>query len=320
MVIPDGAAGLGNVGNARLSGPLHVVAKGEEGVAANSDAGLSGDPSLLFLRGQDLGADLKGVLPHAVGQHVLILVGGVDVNGVVPVRAADVVHELQTQHLGMLAQIPVVRLLACQTGAVDAALLACAHADGLTVLHVADGVGLGVFQSDEGHDHVDLGSLRKLLVFRDDVGQHLPVDHKVIAALLEGDAEHILVLRGGGDVVRVDLDHVVAALLLGFQNFQRLVGIAGGDDAVGYLALEVLGGGGVADVGESGPVTVGAQAVSTPGADIGAGDGRELGGVIHEVDLPVHLAQGPSYGGAGGGNVLKAGGGGQAGGGLQFLH
>ena len=202
----------------------------------------------------------------------------------------------------------------------DAALLACAHADGLTVLHIADGVGLGVFQSDEGHDHVDLGSLRKLLVFRDDVGQHLPVDHKVIAALLEGDAEHILVLHGGGDVVRVDLDHVVAALLLGFQNFQRLVGIAGGDDAVGHLALEVLGGGGVADVGESGPVTVGAQAVSAAGADISAGDGGELGGVIHEVDLPVHLAQGPSHGGTGGGDVLEAGGGGQAGGGLQFLH
>ena len=55
MVIPDGAAGLGNVGHAGLSGPLHIVAEGEEGIAANSDAGLRGDPRLLFLRGQDLG-------------------------------------------------------------------------------------------------------------------------------------------------------------------------------------------------------------------------------------------------------------------------
>ena len=47
MVIPDGAAGLGNVGHAGLSGPLHIVAEGEEGIAANSDAGLRGDPRLL---------------------------------------------------------------------------------------------------------------------------------------------------------------------------------------------------------------------------------------------------------------------------------
>ena len=46
----------------------------------------------------------------------------------------------------MLAQIPDVRLVAGQAGAVDAGLLAGAHADGLAVLGVADRVGLGVFQ------------------------------------------------------------------------------------------------------------------------------------------------------------------------------
>ena len=50
------------------------------------------------------GLDGEGVLPHAVGQHVLILVGDVDVDGVVPVGPADAVHERQGQHLGMLAQ------------------------------------------------------------------------------------------------------------------------------------------------------------------------------------------------------------------------
>ena len=51
---------------------------------------------------------------------------------------------------GMLAQIPDVRLVARQARAVDAALLAGAHADGLSVLDIADGVGLGVFQGDQG--------------------------------------------------------------------------------------------------------------------------------------------------------------------------
>ena len=34
-------------------------------------------------------------------------------------------------------QLPVVGFLACQAGAVDAALLACAHTDGLAVLHLS---------------------------------------------------------------------------------------------------------------------------------------------------------------------------------------
>ena len=100
MVIANRAARLSDVLHAGLAGPLHVVTKGEEGVAAHGHAGLGGDPGLLFLGGQDLGLDLEGVLPHAVGQDVLVFVGGVDVDGVVPVGAADVVHELEAQHLG----------------------------------------------------------------------------------------------------------------------------------------------------------------------------------------------------------------------------
>ncbi len=44
MVVPDGAAGLGDIGHAGLSGPLYVVAKGEEGVGAHGHAVLGGDP------------------------------------------------------------------------------------------------------------------------------------------------------------------------------------------------------------------------------------------------------------------------------------
>ena len=69
----------------------------------------------------------------------------------------------------MLAEVPVVRLVPCQTGAVDAALLAGAHPDSLPVLHIAHGVGLGVFEGDEGHDHIDLGLLGQVLVLGDQV-------------------------------------------------------------------------------------------------------------------------------------------------------
>ncbi len=92
------------------------------------------DPGASFPRRSDgAGCSVK-VSATRRRQHVLLLVGGVDVDGVVAVGTADVVEELQRQHLRMLAQLPVVGLVARQTGAVDAALLARAHADGLAVL------------------------------------------------------------------------------------------------------------------------------------------------------------------------------------------
>ena len=319
MVVPDGAAGLDDVAHAALAGPLHVVAEGEEGVGAHGNAGLGGDPRLFLLRGEHLGLNFEGVLPHALGQHVLVLVGDVHVDGVVPVGAADAVHELEIQHLGVLPQQPVVRLAARQAGAVDAALLAGAHADGLAVLHVADGVGLGVLEGDEGHQHVPFGVVRQLLVVGDDVVQQRLVDGEVVAALLKGDAEHVLVLHLPGHIIRVDLHHVVAALALGLQDLQGLVGVAGGNHSVGHLQGQIAGGGGVAHVGQGGPVAVGAQPVGPPGPHIGAGDGGELH-ALGEVDLLLHVAQGGANGGAGGGDVLEGRGGGQAGGLLQLLH
>ena len=273
MIVPNAAAGLGDIGGAGLAGPLHIVAEGEEGIGTHGHSGLGGDPGFLFLRRQHLGLDGEGLLPHAVGQNVLVLVGNIDIDGVVPVGAADALHKLEAQDLGMLAQVPVVGLIAGQTRAVDAALLAGAYADGLSVLDVAHGVGLGVLEGDEGHDHIHLGLLGQVVVLGHDVGEQGLIDFEVVAALLEGDAEDVLVLLGSGDVVRVDFNHIVVALLLGFEDLQGLVGIAGGNDAVGDLILEVLRSGGIAHIGQGRPVAVRAQPVGTPGPDIGAGNG-----------------------------------------------
>ena len=84
IVVTDRAAGLGDVAHAGLAGALHVVAEGEEGITAHSHAGQLSDPLLLFLGGEYLGLDLEGVLPHAVGQNVLILIGGVNIDSIVP--------------------------------------------------------------------------------------------------------------------------------------------------------------------------------------------------------------------------------------------
>ena len=107
-----------------------------------------------FSSGQRLGLGGEGLGPHVVADDILGGVADVDVDGVVPVGLGHVVAEGQIQHLGHVAQLPVVGLLARQAGAVDAALLTGTHADGLAVLHVADAVGLGVLQHDQADDQI----------------------------------------------------------------------------------------------------------------------------------------------------------------------
>ena len=116
-------------------------------------------PGPPFLAGQGFRPGGEDLLPRAVGQHVLVFVGDIYIDGVVPIRAADIAPEGQGQHLGMLPQIPDVRLVARQTGAVDPALLPRADADDLAVLGVSDGIGLGILQRDQGNEQIPLGRL-----------------------------------------------------------------------------------------------------------------------------------------------------------------
>ena len=202
----------------------------------------------------------------------------------------------------------------------DAALLAGAHADGLAVLHVAHGIGLGVLQRDERDDHIDLCRLGNLLVLGHHVFQQRLVDLEVVVTLLEGDAEDVLQLGFGRHVIGIDLHHVVGALALGLQNLQRLVGVARRDDAVGHLTRQIAGHIGVAHVGQRRPVAVGAQAVGTAGANVGAGDGGKLALLFHEVHGAVGLGEGMAHSGPSRGHVLEGSGRRQPRGLLQFLH
>ena len=149
VVIPDGTAGLCDILDTGLSGPLHIITKGEESVGAAGNAALLGNPGLFLLGSQHLRLDFKGLLPDAISQHVFILIGDIHVDGIVPVGPANAIHKLQAQHLGMLPQEPVIRLTAGQPGTVNPGLLSCAYADGLAIFHIADGIGLGVFQGNQ---------------------------------------------------------------------------------------------------------------------------------------------------------------------------
>ena len=95
-------------------------------------------------------------------------------------------------------------------------------------------------------------------------------------------------LRSGGNIAWVYPNHIVAALLLCFKNFQRLVGIAGGDDAVGDLALYHLRGSHIADIGEGDPIAERTHSVRAACASIGAGER----GVVKPLNvIEAHFAQ-----------------------------
>ena len=110
VIIPDGAARLGNIAYARLPCPFHIIAKREERIAADRYAGLCGNPRLLFLCTQNIRARLEHALPRAVRQHVLIFIGYINVYGIVPVGAAYRILEREVQDFFVLAQEPGVGL------------------------------------------------------------------------------------------------------------------------------------------------------------------------------------------------------------------
>ena len=321
VVVAHAASGLRHILHAALVRALDVVAEGEEGVRAEGHAGVAGNPFLLFLACERFGAFGEELLPLAVGQHVHIVVADVDVDGVVAVGAADFLHERQRHHFRVLAEPPDVGLVAGQAGAVDAALLSRADADGLSVLHVADGVALGVLQGDEGNHQVALRLVREGLVGRRDVlEQGRVVQFDLVAPLLEGDAEHLFVFHGGRHVVRVNLDDVVGAFALFAQDLERFFRVVRRYDPVAHLSLDEGGGGGVARVAQGDEVAIARHAVGPACACVGAGQGGERNlHVVHEIDFPQRVAQGQADGGPGGGDVLEGSGGGQACGLFQFL-
>ena len=96
----------------------------------------------------------------------------------------------------------------------DTRLLARADTDGLAALRVADRIRLCILQRDKRDEQIALGVLGKILALCNNVGEHIGVDLDLIAALLEGNAEHLLCLNGRGDIILINGDDVVAAFTL----------------------------------------------------------------------------------------------------------
>ena len=299
---------------------LHVIAKGEERIAAQRHILQALEPFALFLCGERLRPHREILLPHIVAQHVFPLLGNVDVDGVIAVRPAHTLAELERHDLGMLPQIPAIGLIARQARAVDARLLARAHADGLAAQRIAHGIRLRVFERNQRDQQIAHGAVGNLFVGRGPVFQHGGLQLDVVVPLLEGDAIAHLALQRSGPVSGIDLHHVVSALALVFEDFQRFRFVAGRDDPIRYLAGDQLGRGHIAGVAQGDVIAEGGHAVRAARARIRAGERRKRVALWHKIDLAQRFIQFHADRRARGAHVLERGGGGQARGRFQLAH
>ena len=165
-----------------------------------------------------------------------------------------------------------------------------------------------------------LGRFGEVLVLGRDVGEQVvAIQPDVVASLLEGDAEHFLVLDGVGYVVRVDLDDIVGAFPLGLEDSQCFVGVARSNHAVAHFAVDEAGSSFVTGVAQCDEIAIGRHAVGTTGTYVGIGQRRQ-GQSVDKVDFLHGLVQFLADGGTGRTDVLKGSGGGHTGGFLQFFH
>ena len=215
LLVPDGAAGLDDGRHAGAAGALDVVAEGEERVRAQADARDMASGTLSSPRrvsGSGCSVKVSAQTPSPMTSSAVV--ADVNVDGVVPVG-------LGRHRRGRAGSAP------CACGAA-ASCRPSGRPDGCSGCGSAGRrprrwsgrrrrsrreLDWVYFRVMRAMMQVPLLLLGHGLVLGDPVGEHgVGVDGQLVAALLKGDAVHLLVLHGAGLVVRVDGDHVVVAL------------------------------------------------------------------------------------------------------------
>ena len=176
-------------------------------------------------------------------------------------------------------------------------LLTCSYADCLTVFYKAYGIGLGVFQDDQRNLHIPFCLFRQILILCNQIGDQRIVNGKLLTSLLKCNAENFLVLQRRRNVIRIDLDHIVIAFFLLFENFQSFFCIAGSDHAVRNFPFDQQSRIFVADIRQRDKITERRHTVRASGSGISTGDRGKVFPVhiIHPVDLCQCLCQRKSY-------------------------
>ena len=161
----------------------------------------------------------------------------------------------------MLPQPPDICLISGKTGAVDSRLLSSADTDCLTILDIANRVGLGILQCDQRNHQITLIILRDFLLLSDNILEHILVNFQEVMTLFKCDAEHLLPLQFSRTIGSINLNDIVSALSLGLQNFQCLRLIARRNDTIRNLTLNHLCGWHIADIRQRNEIAIRGHAV-----------------------------------------------------------
>ena len=214
----------------------------------------------------------------------------------------------------------MIGLITGETCAVHSGLLSGTDTDGLTVLCIRYGVGLRVLDGDEGDGHVETRLLGELLVRTHDVCEGILGHLVLVASLLEGHTEYLLVLDRIRAVARVDLDDIVVSLLLRLQDLERFLRVAWGNDAIRHFAVDDACGRCITGIRQGDEVAVRRHTIDTTCSRIRTGQRRlvESLDVVYEAGLLQLVGKLPSDRGTGRRNVLEGCGGDHAGGFLEI--
>ena len=114
----------------------------------------------------------------------------------------------------------------------DTGLLAGSDTDGLSPLHIAYGIRLGIFQRNQRDLHVDQCILRNLPIHRDHIGKEISVYIQLVTPLFERNSVHLLPLYRRWPISFIDLNHIIISALFRLQQGKRLLRIAGRNNSV----------------------------------------------------------------------------------------
>lgn len=179
--------------NERNTGSLaavDIVREGEKGIRPADDTRKLGHVSFLLLNSQRRGDLVKEGSPLGVLRlrRVERRSGDEEIDGVGLIGALGALLEGERENALVVAEPPVVSLVAGETRAVDTRLLAGAKTNDGTVEGVADRVGLRVLERNRRDEEVKRRLGRKILVLGDNVLEERGLNLDVITTLLERDA------------------------------------------------------------------------------------------------------------------------------------
>ena len=185
----------------------------------------------------------------------------------------------------MLPQPPDICLVPSQSGAVDSGLLSSTDTDCLTILDIADRIRLGIFQGNQRNQQVMLLVFRQVLVLCYDVFQHAFINFQVISALFKGYAKYLFPFQCGWFIGRVNLNDVISALPLGFQDLECFRFIARCNDSVRNFPLNHLCSRNVTNIRQCDEVAVRGHSICTSCSCISTSQRRKFAQIIDKINF-----------------------------------